>query len=501
MPDRPKPARASAPESRKDPSESQALPEAAAPRRITPDPQTDVAALAARFARYGRGNFTPEFSAELALDIVLNEIAEQACLATGATGAAIFLTRNGEMFCRACSGTTVPELGARLEEGSRISQACIATRQIQRCDDARADPRADTQASRRLGLRSVIVLPLLRNGEMAGLLEAFSTRASAFGERDQRTLEALARRVIQNLERAEIPVSLAPEPLPRTLSTPASDREVHRADDFFMDDPLIKGDRLAQALSGEASGGGRGLEILTWALGVLVLGCALMLGVLAIQRLGWLRTEQPGGTAAGFDTRSDVHNDLHNKDVQQPLPAPSIAHDVKGDISETGSLPPVPGGEPNQIEKKTKADSGKSSVDALQPGALRVYKNGQEVFRAPAVGAVVSADTAGIQRASSIEAADTVELSSAAAEDGLVHRVEPEYPDEARRQNIQGAVVLEVHIDRNGSVQDVKLVSGPEVLAEAAAAAVKQWKFKPRIANGHLVEMQTRITLNFKLPR
>jgi outer membrane biosynthesis protein TonB len=39
------------------------------------------------------------------------------------------------------------------------------------------------------------------------------------------------------------------------------------------------------------------------------------------------------------------------------------------------------------------------------------------------------------------------------------------------------------------------------VLAEAAAAAVKQWKFRPRIANGHLVEMQTTITLNFNLPQ
>jgi TonB family protein len=490
MPDRPKPARAPAPESRQDPSESEAVPEAAARKRRGANPQTDVVALAARFARYGRGNFTPEFSAELALDIVLNEIAEQACLATGATGSAIFLARNGEMFCRAGSGT-VPALGARLEEGSRISQACVATRQIQRCDDARADPRADTEASRRLGLRSVIVLPLQRNGEMAGLLEAFSTRPSAFGERDQRTLEALARRVIQNLERAESPASPTPEPLPRTLSTPASAEEVYRSDDPFM-----KGNRLAEALSGEASGIGRGLEIVTWALGVLVLGCALMLGVLVIERLGWLRTEQqPGSSAAGFDAhRKDVHS-------QRP-PAPSIAPDAKGDISDPRASPLVPGGEASQREKKNGADSGKSPVDALQPGALRVYKNGQEVFRVPpAAGAMVSGDTAGVERASSIEAADTVELSSAAAEDGLVSRVEPEYPDEARRQSIQGAVVLEVHIDRNGAVQEVKLVHGPQVLAEAAAAAVKQWKFRPRIANGHLVEMQTTITLNFKLPQ
>jgi len=82
-----------------------------------------------------------------------------------------------------------------------------------------------------------------------------------------------------------------------------------------------------------------------------------------------------------------------------------------------------------------------------------------------------------------------------------MHRVEPDYPEEARRQGVQGAVVLEVHIKPDGAVQELKLISGPSLLAQAATDAVRQWKFKPHVVNGHRVEMQTVVTLNFKLPQ
>jgi protein TonB len=61
-------------------------------------------------------------------------------------------------------------------------------------------------------------------------------------------------------------------------------------------------------------------------------------------------------------------------------------------------------------------------------------------------------------------------------------------------------VVLDVHIARDGGTQEVKVVSGDPVLADAAIAAVKQWRFKPHTLNGQPVEMQTRVILNFRLP-
>jgi protein TonB len=65
---------------------------------------------------------------------------------------------------------------------------------------------------------------------------------------------------------------------------------------------------------------------------------------------------------------------------------------------------------------------------------------------------------------------------------------------------VQGAVVLQVRIGQAGGVEDVKLVSGSPLLAPSAMAAVKQWKFKPTLVNGRAVEMETTVTLNFKLP-
>lgn len=112
----------------------------------------------------------------------------------------------------------------------------------------------------------------------------------------------------------------------------------------------------------------------------------------------------------------------------------------------------------------------------------------------------------GVQRASSQEPEksaepETVADSSPAAAGSLIHRVEPQYPEDARQQKIQGSVVLDVQVGPDGTVQDVQIVSGPPQLAQASTDAVKQWRFKPRLVNGHAVPMQTRATLNFRLPQ
>jgi TonB family protein len=106
----------------------------------------------------------------------------------------------------------------------------------------------------------------------------------------------------------------------------------------------------------------------------------------------------------------------------------------------------------------------------------------------------------GVQRASSVEPENTLELSPEVAEGSLLHRVEPEYPEQALQQKVQGAVVLDIHIGADGAVQDLRVVSGPPELAEASRDAVRQWRFEPHTVNGRAVEILTRVTLNFRLP-
>ena len=136
-------------------------------------------------------------------------------------------------------------------------------------------------------------------------------------------------------------------------------------------------------------------------------------------------------------------------------------------------------------------------------GSLRVYESGKEVFRMLPAGVESSAASStgnGSSAASAPVPAKIVELTPDAASGSLLGRVEPEYPEQALARRVQGPVLLSVRISREGAVQDVKLISGDPLLANAAVAAVRQWRFKPQTANGRAVEMETRITLNFTLP-
>jgi protein TonB len=145
---------------------------------------------------------------------------------------------------------------------------------------------------------------------------------------------------------------------------------------------------------------------------------------------------------------------------------------------------------------------------------LMVYQNGKEIFRLPPTVETTGAANQGDpnrtqttrekgaegQSRPGIKPAAIYEMSPEEAEGNLLRRVEPDYPEQARKQQIQGTVLLDVQAGRDGSVQEVKLLSGEPLLADAAIAAVKQWRFRPRTINGLPVEMQTKVTLNFKLP-
>jgi protein TonB len=95
---------------------------------------------------------------------------------------------------------------------------------------------------------------------------------------------------------------------------------------------------------------------------------------------------------------------------------------------------------------------------------------------------------------------ELLEVPEDFADDQIVRRVHPTYPKQARARKLQGTVVLEAIVSKKGSVDSLQLVSGDSVLAQAAADAVKQWKYKPYFHNGEPTEFQTKITIDFKLP-
>jgi TonB family protein len=93
-----------------------------------------------------------------------------------------------------------------------------------------------------------------------------------------------------------------------------------------------------------------------------------------------------------------------------------------------------------------------------------------------------------------------VNLTTDLADKLLLERTRPSYPQRALQAGLQGSVVLQALIGRDGVIRDLKLLSGPMLLGKAACEAVKQWRYKPYLLNGRVVEAQTMVTVDFKLP-
>jgi TonB family protein len=96
------------------------------------------------------------------------------------------------------------------------------------------------------------------------------------------------------------------------------------------------------------------------------------------------------------------------------------------------------------------------------------------------------------------DASSQVTLPPATAE-RVSRSVKPEYPVLAKQMKVQGAVVLQALIDKGGKIEELHVVTGPSILANAAEEAVKQWRFKPYYQQGQAVETEARITVNFTI--
>jgi TonB family protein len=123
----------------------------------------------------------------------------------------------------------------------------------------------------------------------------------------------------------------------------------------------------------------------------------------------------------------------------------------------------------------------------LQPGAPTIAAGASVSGRAP-----VGGDSG------ATSAAERVKLSASTA--GVVtHSVEPDYPLLARQMKVQGSVVLQALIGKEGNIQGLQVLSGPAILSTAAREAVKQWRFRPYLQSGQPVETEARITVNFTI--
>jgi GAF domain-containing protein len=156
----------------------------------------------ARHARSGN-ELAKENLAEPRLVIpagLLHEISNEALQATHATGVAIAFEKGLEFTCQGVAGVATPEIGSKLNAASGLTGLCVSTSSLQWCNNTELDSRVDADACRLLGVRAIVIVPLLYGDRLVGLIEVFSRRPYAFGKRDLQILHDLAERTTSSVQ-------------------------------------------------------------------------------------------------------------------------------------------------------------------------------------------------------------------------------------------------------------------------------------------------------------
>ncbi len=112
------------------------------------------------------------------------------------------------------------------------------------------------------------------------------------------------------------------------------------------------------------------------------------------------------------------------------------------------------------------------------------------------IGGIISSTPVAVPK---VATPQRVRVSQGVSQGLLIKKVQPSYPPLARQARIQGQVLLQAEISKDGTIQNLRLISGHPMLAPAAIEAVKQWRYKPYYLNGEPVEVETQITVIFSL--
>lgn len=407
------------------------------------EPVSDVDQIAKKLAAFAG----KDVAQDLALDLMLNEAVEQAREATGATGGAIALIRDGEMICRATTGKNAPDLGVRVDMTSGLPGASLITGKVQLCNDTEQGGLVNAEICRRLGVRSMVIAPLVNGSGAFGILQVFSSEPHAFREHEIETLEILARNI------AEKKVSVtSKDAAPRSESTRT---EPPKIESSSMSGSAVterlkaleESEQDPAAADGWLGGSEHGVNALLF---ISVVVVALALGLV----LGWHGAAK--GPRAGLKSGSAA--------AIAPQKAPESLQQALRPTSRSATARPPAPAEPAS-------------------GGLTVTENGKVIYRAG------PSDT---------------EQSPADAEPQtpvtrLIRRVDPDYPEAAAAQHIEGPVVLDVQVLTDGTVGNIKVLSGNPLLTEAAVKAVKQWQYQPFTLTGEGSSSQMQVTVRFSL--
>jgi len=440
-------------------------------------------------------------------EALLQRIVDAAKALTDASGAAIAIRSDRFVVCQARAGETAPDLGTKLDVDSGISGECLRTGRSLRCDDTSKDLRVDAEVCARLGLRSLAAAPIEQKRGVVGIIEVFSSRPYSFPDRHLQLLEQLAELVAAARARVAEPALVPPElETLRAARAALALRFVSRASVLrkYAQEVFIRSIRTRRrkiALAGIATivllfslvwvfwnGHSRMTNLATVtaeaaaknpdSLGPNADAALVWRGSVAKEGAGTRPKPSPGVTAGS--AAKNPRNDIVEDTVVHPEQRASDSLDGSSRVTTTSSL-----------------ENSQSTL----PGPLEA----QEHDNPPALSSTGSSqeNTSTLASVLSLPARlpqPITRVSQGISGGVLERRVNPTYPSQALSTRLQGSVVLRAMIAEDGSVHDLKVVSGQPVLARAAADAVRQWRYRPYRLDGTPVRMQTQITVDFKLP-
>jgi len=189
---------------------------------------------------------------------------------------------------------------------------------------------------------------------------------------------------------------------------------------------------------------------------------------------------------------------LPNADKKQPATKPAV--------NEPGAAAPADAGAGPVATVTHRTVLPPLEVEVVAGDNHRTVHPGTNSVRvdmqpgAPTQPAVEAATSEKSDSAASVtsNAAERVQMS-ADTTDAVSRPVKPGYPLLARQMKVQGSVILRALISKDGLIQNLRVVSGPPILASAAEEAVRQWHFKPHYEGSEAVETQATITVNFTI--
>ena len=372
--------------------------------------------------------------------------AEEAARVTGADGAAIAIGNSSAMCCCASAGDA-PDVGVLVGADSGLSGACLRTSELVQCDDTASDPRVEPQAGAAMGLRSVLIVPVVVDGRLHAILEVVSARPHAFDAQHRHALSRMAQGIATLLTESSAkkpPKSSTKEHPVGAPSTEPSGKHVEAASptpasSSVFDPSQDRKQQIAVLASSVRKPAGsyhvpasladlRSLSATTKA----VLGVA----VAAVLVLGWYligAVHTRTGTGSAPATKSST--------------APSATPEQR--TEPAAALPEI------TVEQNSLSVAGPEGAPKVSGSAPQLTP-GQ-----------------------------------------LVRKVEPVYPASARARGISGSVVLTALVTKNGRVANVQFVRGPEALASPAIDAVRQWVYEPYRLGSEPVAVETMIVIRF----